>query len=181
ARAREEPEEHEDRVGERERGQTVRDQVETERDDEELAPAEPVGEIAEEQRPRDLPEEVDRGSPPDVDAAQVQGVLALQHRPDEARDRDLEPVEHPRDAERDHQPAVEPGPGQPVHARGHQAPDHAGPSLTPGNPHGRTSASSRPSASAPPGLPRTGGTARDPATVRDLRYITYRHGCRTVP
>src|SRR5207245_7649932 len=104
--------------------------VETERDDEELAPAEPVEEIAEEQRPRDFPEEVDRGSPPDVDAAQVQGVLALQHRPDEAGDRDLEPVEHPRDAERDHQPAVERRPGQPVHPRRHQAPDDAGRGLT---------------------------------------------------
>ena len=77
AGAREEPEEHEDRIGERERGQGVRDQVEAERGDEEPAAAEPVGEVAEEQRPRDLADQVHRGRRPHFDAAQVQGMLAL--------------------------------------------------------------------------------------------------------
>src|SRR5205085_4213185 len=42
---------------------------------------------------------------------------------DEARDRDLEPVEDPRDAEREHEPGVERRPRQAVHARRHQAPE----------------------------------------------------------
>ena len=93
-----------------------RDQVDRQRHHEELLAAEPVGEVAEEQRAQAGAGDVDAGRDTDLalgdrDAAALLGQPAG----DRADDRHLEPVEDPDGAEPDHDQPVPPRPRQPVH------------------------------------------------------------------
>ena len=107
----------------RRRGEPAADQVDAEGDHEEVLAAELVGQLAEEQRPDDLADQVPPGDVGDRARAQVQRVVQGQVGPDVAGDGDLEAVEDPGDAERDDQPGMEPRPGQPVDPGRDQAAD----------------------------------------------------------
>ena len=97
----------------RERG----DQVDRERDQEQRLAAEPVGEPAEQQRAEHRAADVERAGPADLRGAQASVSRRSQHAADRADERDLEPVEHPAHAERDHDAPVPARPRQAVEAR----------------------------------------------------------------
>ena len=103
--------------GHRERRQHGGDRVDGERDQEQLLPAEPVGELAEEQRAQTGAGDVDRAGHADVGAAEAQaGVGRLQRLGHRADDGDLEPVEDPHGPQADDDHPVPACPWQPVHA-----------------------------------------------------------------
>ena len=113
-------------VAEGERGEPAADQVHAQGDHEEVAAAELVGEPSEEQRADDLAREVDGGDEPCRGGGQRERLRVGQHVGDGAGDRDLQPVEDPRHAERDHHAGVEPRPREPVDPRRDEAAHHAG-------------------------------------------------------
>src|SRR5699024_5223891 len=92
----EEPGEEEVPGCERECRRHSGDQVETQGDDEQLLPAEPVGELAEEERPQAGADDVDRPGQADLCRADVQtGPVLGEPGSDTADHRDLETVEDP--------------------------------------------------------------------------------------
>jgi len=84
----------------RHRGEAAADQVDAERDHEEVPPAELVGQPPEEERSDDLADQVPPGDVADRSGGHVEGVPELKVGPDVGGDGDLEAVEDPRDAER---------------------------------------------------------------------------------
>ena len=107
-------------------GRGGRDEIERERDEEELLAPEPVGQPAEEQRAQDRAEEIGRGGEADVGIRELQRRAFLQGAGERAGERDLEPIEDPGDAERDDDEVVEPPPGQPVEPSRNVGLDDAG-------------------------------------------------------
>src|SRR5207245_1537111 len=99
---------------ERQRGHYRRDQVDDQRDKEHALAPEAVGEPAEEERAGDRAADVGRGRPADLSGAEAERVRALERRPERADYRDLEAVEQPAHAERDHHAPVPGGPRQPI-------------------------------------------------------------------
>jgi hypothetical protein len=96
-----------DGVADRRGGQAAADEVDRQRQHEELAPAEPVGHVAEDERTDHLADEVDRRDQPGVGRGQVQGLGLGQDRGHGTGDGDFEAVEDPRDPQRDDHPGVE--------------------------------------------------------------------------
>ena len=106
--------------GERERGRDGGDQIDCERKDEQVSPAEAVGKVTEEQRPRTRSGDVDRRRHADLRGVQRDAAVVL-HEPGRhvAHHRDLEPVEHPHPAQADDDAPVKARPRQPVQPRRH--------------------------------------------------------------
>ncbi len=92
-------------------------EIDQDGDGEELLAAKPVGEPAEEQRAQDSAREIGAARQPDVGVGELQLLAGLQRRRYGARQRHLEAVEHPGDAERDYDQCVETAPPQPVEPR----------------------------------------------------------------
>ena len=99
-------------------------QVDRHRHEEDALASEPVGEAAEVERPEHGAGDVARPGEPDLRRGEAERVLALQDRAERAHERDLEPVEHPAHAEREHDAPVPRGPRQRIEARRQVAPDH---------------------------------------------------------
>ena len=117
ARAGEEAEQREAPEIPRQRGRRGGDEIDRERDEEQLLAAEPVGQPAEEQRAQHRAGEIGAGGEADVGIAELQDRARLQCAGDRAGERHFEPVEDPGDAERrDHQ-GVEAAPRQAVEPR----------------------------------------------------------------
>jgi hypothetical protein len=115
ARAREEAADVEEHRVHREGGRNRRRQVDHQGDQEQLLPAEPVGEVAEEERAQAGAGDVDAGSDAYLALRDGQAAALLgQSTGDRADDRDLEPVEDPHGAEADHHQPVPSRPRQPV-------------------------------------------------------------------
>ena len=100
-------------------------EVDRQRDEEELFPPEPVGEPAEADGAEHRAGEVARGREPDLGVGELERRARLERAGERARQRHLEPVEHPGDAERQHHQRVEPAPGQPVEPGRDVGLDHA--------------------------------------------------------
>ena len=98
-------------------GQRRRDQIQRERHHEEPLATEAVGEVAEEERAEHGAGDVDEPGRPTSGCGKRERVL-LSAGPMRADDRDLEPVEDPRRAERDDDQPVPARPGQAVEPRG---------------------------------------------------------------
>ena len=88
-------------------------------DEEELLPADPVGQVAEADRAHHRADQVGRGGEADLRLAEAEARALVDRRGEGADQRHLQPVQHPGDAERDHHPPVESAPGQPVQPRRH--------------------------------------------------------------
>ena len=117
-----EQEEH-PRLG-RERGGHRGQQVEAEREHEQLFAPVAVRELPEEQRAQTGAGDIDRGGRSDVRGVEVDAAAALgQPRGDRADDRDLEAVEDPYRAEPDDDAPVEARPRQPVEPSGNVGTD----------------------------------------------------------
>ena len=106
-----------------ERRQGVAEQVDAQRDDEEVLAAPLVGQVTEEQRAEDLTEQVDRGDRADLGRAQTERRFVGQNSRDCAGDGDLDAVQDPGGAERHHHLGVERRPAQAVDPRRDQAAD----------------------------------------------------------
>ena len=116
AQAGEEAEDPEGGGAPRERGRDRGDQVDGERDHEQLLAPEAVGELAEEERPDGGAGDVARAAEGDLEGAEPERLLVLQAAGDRADDRDLEAVEDPDGAQPDDDQPVPAAPRQPVHA-----------------------------------------------------------------
>ncbi len=114
-RAREEAR-HEQVPGrEREGGRRGRDEIDAERDQEQLLAAEAVGQLAEEECADAGAANVERRSRADLARVELDAAARLgESRRDRADDRHLEPVEDPDRPEADHDQPVEARPRQPV-------------------------------------------------------------------
>ena len=110
-------EREEEKAG-RESGREARHRVDRQRDEEQLLAPPPVGQPAEHQRPDNGASDVERARAADLRGAQAERVVAFEHAAERADQRDLQPVEHPGDAQRDHHAPVPAGPGQAVEAGG---------------------------------------------------------------
>ena len=110
AHAGDEPAHPEEPHVRREAGQARADEVDDERQDEQLAPPEPVGQAPERQRADDLSDEVDGAGQAHLRRRHPQRLLE----PRLGHDLDLEAVEDPGDPEPDDHRPVELRPGQPV-------------------------------------------------------------------
>lgn len=119
AQPRDEPEGRQEPEVLREARDARTDQVDRERQDEQLAPPQSVGHAPEHQGTDDLADQVDRAEGRHLLRGQVQVRLEARVRDD----LDLETVEDPGHAESDDDAPVEPGPRQAVHPGGHQALD----------------------------------------------------------
>ena len=106
------------------------DQIDEQGDEEELLAAEPVGQPAEEKRAADGADQIGGAGEAEVDVAELQGRTLLERARERARQRHLEPVEDPGDAERDDEEVMEAPPGQPVEPRRNIRLDHRGRSFT---------------------------------------------------
>ena len=100
---------------------TTADEVDRQRDDEQLLAAQPVGQPSERQRADDLPDEIDGAGQTDLEGRHAQALLEARRR-DEL---DLQPVEDPGDPQPDDDHPVEPRPWQAVHPKRDQAADSA--------------------------------------------------------
>ena len=110
----------EQRVGEEVPGEGGRrggDEVETQRHEEQLAPPEPVGRPAEDQRAHDRAGEVEAVADADLRVGEVQRLVVLQRARDQPGEGHLETVEDPGDAEGGDHQRVEPPPTQRVEPR----------------------------------------------------------------
>ena len=107
-----------------ERGGHRRTHVDGERQEEQALAPEPVGQAAEHERADDRAGDVQRAGPADLRRAEAERVGALEHAADGADDGHFEPVQHPGDAERQHDAPVPARPGQPVEPRGDVAMHH---------------------------------------------------------
>src|ERR1700730_6657205 len=83
-------------------GEAATDQVDAERDHEEVAASELVGQPSEEEGADDLADQVPPGDVADRAGGHVECVLERQVGPDVCGDGDLKAIEDPRDAERHH-------------------------------------------------------------------------------
>ncbi len=128
AEAGQEAEEEEPPGLEGDRGQRGRRQIDHQRDHEQLLAAVPVGQPAEEQRPRAGTRHVERGGEAgDLGGADVQAAAALGDAPrDVADDRDFQAVQDPDGAQADDDHPVPARPGQPVQAGGDGGGDRPG-------------------------------------------------------
>ena len=100
------------------RGRRGGDEIDRERDEEQLLAPEPVGQPAEEQRAEHRAGQIGAAGEPDVGVGELQRRALLQSAGEIApAERHLEAVEDPGDAERDDDERVEPAPGQPVEPR----------------------------------------------------------------
>ena len=88
-------------------------------DEEELLPADPVGQVPEADRARHRADQVGRGGEADLRFAEAEARALVDRRGEGADQRHLQPVQHPGDAERGHHPPMESAPGQPVQPRRH--------------------------------------------------------------
>ncbi len=88
--------------------------VDRQREQEQPLAPQLVGQPPEHQCAHHRAADVQRAGPADVRRVQTQRVAAFEHAADRADDRDLEPVEHPGHAQRDHDAPVPARPGQPV-------------------------------------------------------------------
>ena len=123
----EEPSGEEEPRAERRPGGRRGHQVQAKRPQEQLLPAEPVGELAEEQRAQAGAGHVDGPGGPDLRGADGDPAAGLGHPGgDRAHDRHLEPVKDPRGAQAEDDQPVEPRPRQPVEPGGNLGPDDAG-------------------------------------------------------
>ena len=96
------------------RGGRGRGEVQPQGRHEQLAAAEPVGQVSEQERARDRAGEIGAGDEPDLGRGEMQHRARFERAGDRAGDRHFEPVEDPGDAERDDDQRVEPRPRQPV-------------------------------------------------------------------
>ena len=96
------------------RGRRRGDEIHAERHHEQLAAAEPVGQVAEQQRAGDRAGEIGARDQPDFGLGEAQHRALPQRADDRAGDRHFEPVEHPGDAKRDDDQRMKPGPRQPI-------------------------------------------------------------------
>jgi hypothetical protein len=87
-------------VAQGERGQPAADEVDRQRDREEVAPTEPIGQRTEHERADDLARQVHGGEQADLGGRQREGLGLGQRVADGAGDADLEAVEDPGDPER---------------------------------------------------------------------------------
>jgi hypothetical protein len=108
----------------RERAHRRAGEVDRHRHEEDALASEPVGEAAEVERPEHGTGDVARPGEPDLHRGEAERVRALQDGAERAYERDLEPVEHPAHAEREHDAPVPRGPRQRIEARRQVAPDH---------------------------------------------------------
>ena len=103
------------RVPERQRGEHAAEQIDAQRDHEQVAAAELVRHPAEEEGPDHLTQEIDGADGEGhFGGREVQGLLLADEAFGVAGDRDLEAVQHPRHPERDHQMGVETRPTETV-------------------------------------------------------------------
>ncbi len=93
------------------------DEIDRQRDEEQLLAAEPVGEPAEEQRAQHGAGEIGAGGKPDIGIGELQNRTLFQRARQAAGKRHLQPVQDPGDAERGHHQRMEAAPGQPVEPR----------------------------------------------------------------
>ena len=100
-------------------------EIERERDEEELLAAEPVGENAEENSAENGAGEIAAAGEPNVAVGEMQRRARLQRTGDRTRERHFQPVENPGDAERDDDERVETAPSQALEARGDVGRDDA--------------------------------------------------------
>ena len=93
------------------------DEIERERDEEQLLAPDPVGEPAEAERAEHRAGEIGAVGEADVEIGKVQRRALLQRARQRAGERHFEPVENPGDAERQHDAGVEAAPGERVEPR----------------------------------------------------------------
>ena len=91
---------------------------------EQLLAPQPVGQPAEEQRADHRADQIGAGGEADLLAGEVQHRAFGQRAGQRADDGDLQPVEHPGDAERDDHQPVKPAPRQAVEPRRHVGFEH---------------------------------------------------------
>ena len=92
-------------------------EIEAQRDEEQEAPAKPVGHPAEDQCAAHRAREVKARREPHIRIREPQDRACLQRAGDGAGERYFEPVEHPGDAKRRDDQRMKPAPGQPVEPR----------------------------------------------------------------
>ena len=117
AEAGEEAADREEGEAAREGGRHRCDEIDGQRDQEELLAPEAIGEMAPEERTRGGADDVDRPGEPKLPVGDPERVLLGEARADRADDRDLEPVEDPDGAEPEDDQPVPGAPWEPVHAR----------------------------------------------------------------
>ena len=98
-------------------GERGGDQIDAQRNEEQLLAAEPVGEPAEEHRAQHRAGEIGAGRQADIGVGELQHRAFLQRAGERAGERHLQPVQDPGDAERRHHQRVEAAPGQAVEPR----------------------------------------------------------------
>ena len=112
---------------ERERGRHGGDQIHREGQHEQIAPAEPVGQMTEEQRAQARPGDVERRRHADLGGVEVDAAALLGEAGRHVADhRDLEPVEDPHPTEPDDDAPVKLRPRQPVQPGRHMRRDDSG-------------------------------------------------------
>ncbi len=106
-------------------GEHGRDEIHAKRHHEQPAPAEALGEVAEEQGTQAGSENVHGGGGSDVRRGDLEPAALLREAVTQGtHDRDLESVQDPHGAQSDQNGYVPPGPGQPVKPGGDRAMDH---------------------------------------------------------
>ena len=101
----------------RQRGGGGRREVDRDCDEKELLAAETIRQPSEEQGAQDRSAQIGAAGAADLGIAQAQGGAFLEDAGQRARQGDLEPVQDPGDAERDHHQGVEAAPGEAIEAR----------------------------------------------------------------
>ena len=117
ARPGQQPEQRKAREIPRERGRRRRGQVKPEGHKKQFAAAEPVGQIAEQQRAENRADKIGAADGADLGGRETQHRAFLQRAGDRAGEGHFEPVENPGDAEGGDDKGVKPGPRQPVEPR----------------------------------------------------------------
>ena len=130
--------------GQRSRGRGQ--QVDGERDEEQLFAAQPIGQPAEQHGARDRPGDISAAGEPDVGIAEVERRALFQRPGDGAGQRHLQPIQNPGNAQRNDDKRMESAPGQPIEPRWNVGRDDPGGSRLPfmggnlGRCHGRHNA-----------------------------------------
>ncbi len=101
-----------------ERGRGGGDEIDRERDEEQLLAAEAVGEPAEKQRAQHRAGDIGAGGDADVGVGELQDRAVLERARHRAGERHFQAVENPGDAERGDHQGMEAAPGQPVEPGG---------------------------------------------------------------
>ena len=107
------------------RGRGGRGEIERQRDEEQLLAPDPVGEPAEPERAEHGAGEIGAVGKSDVEIGEMQRRTFLQRAGQRAGQRDLQPIQNPGDAEREHDAGVETAPAQTVETRGNAGFDDA--------------------------------------------------------